>query len=369
MDDWIATFQHIGVGTLRREPTQESTARGLLAPGCILLIADEADLEGEFVRVKAIDDQTKERMEGYVKLKYVQWMRSSDWMSIWVWNQRADGPRYGRLNDFSWFENQWTINSQACRIRVSQGGKSEEEIRAFVREAQQMGVDPSGHLKLFQEEGYTYVSLEIGRPYSKERGHVTCNNFHITLAYAAGMWPWQQQTLKRFLETTLETWLRLPPLRRPHECLHMRQVRYKKPEEAGYDIYKNVEIVAFTEREIEQCVNEGRMELPREKEVEPLRDCLVRLWHRDSNKLAIAAARAEDLYPHSGEFHMHRPSSGLGATSLELHDILAYLSDRIFSFPPAYGRNEQGKLLSPRVTSPDHFHSSRQGDWYEYHTF
>ena len=357
MEDWIATFQHTRVGSLRREPRDESTARGLLAPGSVLRIADEDDLEDEFVHVRALDALTKTNMEGYVKLAYVQWEHES-----------AD-VRYGRLNNFSWFEREWTINSQACGIRVSSGGTSEREIRAFLQEAEQMGIDPASVLPLFEDEGYTYVSLEIGHPYSKERGHVTCKNFHITLAYAARMWPRERRTLKRFLETTLETWLRLPPLDRPHQCHHMRQVRFRKPEEVGYDVYENVDIVAFSLREIEQCVNEGRMELPRDKEVEPLLECLSRLWHRDSCKLAIAAARAQNLSLHSGEFHMHRPSSGLGATSLELHDILAYLADRILSFPPAYGRNQQGKLVRPQVTSPDHWHSSRQGDWYEYHTY
>ena len=139
MADWLVVVQHdrdVRFGVLRRRPEAESSARGMLLPQQHLQIADEEDAENEFGNVKTLDANTSTSMDGYVKVSYVQWIHL------------PTGVRYGRLNDISWFERDWTIDSKIRSIRVSVGGPSEADIATDDK----LGIDESKALPLYSEK-------------------------------------------------------------------------------------------------------------------------------------------------------------------------------------------------------------------------
>ncbi len=257
--EWVTAFQHDGnlvLGMLRRRPDHDSTARGTILPQEEVRLADDEYFSHEFVNVKTVDAKTSANMVGDVKVSYIQWVHV------------PTGCRYGRLTDKNWFERDWTIDSNACSIRVSEGGQA--DIAKFVKEAELLGMDSYVAEPVYADKGYTYASLEIGKPYSKKSGHFACNNFHITLAYAATMGECQREDLKRLLEKIMKDWMRLPPLSRP-PCLPPRAKG--SCHQARGDGVRHLRCCGhrrfFSAEDLRGFVEDGRINVLRDKDDEP----------------------------------------------------------------------------------------------------
>ena len=115
-----------------------------------------------------------DRGHGWIRLRHllIQW----------------DAQIYKRLTDNEWFGHHWMIHADKCSIRVSRGSYDQQELETNIQE---MGHELA--LKKYKktiaqmvEEGYTYVSLELGRPFNSQRME-NVSNCHITIAYAACM--------------------------------------------------------------------------------------------------------------------------------------------------------------------------------------
>ena len=65
----------------------------------------------------------------------------------------------------------------------------------------------------------------------------------------------------------------------------------------------------------------------------------------------------------SNILNMMRCDAGLGE-SLELRDLLAYLTDRVLHFPRCHFDNKNGRpVVPPMVTGEHAWHCTRQGGW------
>ena len=94
-----------------------------------------------------------------------------------------------------------------------------------------------------------------------------------------------------------------------------------------------------------------------------------RLHQRDVSRHRTALLRAEQLpdFQLGDNIEMALAGRGLGGEgkSLLLADLLFYLEDRLRHMSRSFRRNENGKLLLPKVTCPKSWHCSRQDDWFE----
>ena len=98
-----------------------------------------------------------------------------------------------------------------------------------------------------------------------------------------------------------------------------------------------------------------------------------RLYDRDRDRLCDGGKRAKDLRANEGTLEIVRTFEGLGGESLELADLLCYLSDSVRYFAGASKRMDpkpgqrQGKLVPPYVVPPHRWHVTKQGAWLRTH--
>ena len=127
--------------------------------------------------------------------------------------------------------------------------------------------------------------------------------------------------------------------------------------------------------EVEAMVAEERihtLDLDEDDE-ESLGEFVGRLYSRDRDRLREGRERAAALSKNDGLLRVECADEGLGAGSLEIQDLLAYLADTVRFFAsaskrldPAPGRLK-GKLVPPYVTPPERWHITKQGSWLRSH--
>ena len=257
------------------------------------------------------------------------------------------------------------IESRCCWIRVSHGdGATSEGLES---ELSEMGIEKKDRklsVPHFLDGGYTYVSLEVGRPYRSDRQTQVSKRCHVTIAYAATMSERQMDELQRGLTDVLQSYLQKEPADRPWELPNFRKVFFKDENAGPYDVGEWAPLISYTMKEVEAKMRQGLIERPLSSDPdEPLESIVRRIRERDSFRYYRAIERADHVQTHTGELFMDTPHSGLG-DSPELRDLLEYLADIVYHWRTChFVKPENGKTLPPCVTSIDRWHCSRQGDW------
>ena len=162
------------------------------------------DLQSGYLRVK-VGEQSE---SGFVHVKHI------------IWQQ--DGVRYEQLNDDQWEKKSWMIESCCCSIRVSHGhGATREELEA---ELSEIGIEKKDTKQSFAcfSDGYTYVCLEVGYPFTADCRTQASKRCHLTIAYAETMSDIQMGELKRVLTDVLNSYVKMKPKDRPWELQRFR---------------------------------------------------------------------------------------------------------------------------------------------------
>jgi len=282
--------------------------------------------------------------------------------------KKDDTSRWTVINDDDWYNQSWTFAVREMRIRVSEGTIEEDPTTVEAQDFHEVVNDKSSKVtaKHFQDQGYTYVCLEVGWPFSDDRGETVWRNHHITLGYVPWMENANRNNLFDILDSILKEWPELAPHHRPSSLMRFRKFQCKSPSEIGYDSYRMDSIECLHPHRVQELVANGLLDvtstaLPLKR---PLREEVMRLHQRDTNRYASAMERASTLGINDGTLTMLRPTSGLGNPgSLELYDLLEYLADALYHCPLCYSCDDRGKLITPRITRPSSWHCTRQGDW------
>ena len=252
-------------------------------------------------------------------IKIISWEMVNGFLYVQAWHEGAasgwlrashiscEDMQIRPLLDPDWYEERWQVHSAHCRIRVSHGdydrlGVDEEaEAMGFdAREIRNMRAAMEGQDD--QPAGYTYVSLEVGKPFRK--GWEAWWDCHITIAYAAAM-SWRHMcVLFERLTQTLDKWKALEPQERPDNLLHLRKWEIKKPEEVGYDVFTYQDIANKQWGAVEKLVADGLIDSTSLVAPADLPAYIERLYQRDIARLVEARRRAETLLPHNGVLDM-----------------------------------------------------------------
>ena len=237
------------------------------------------------------------------------------------------------------------------------------------------------HLKtvreIFEAEGYTYVALGLGR-LRRGKWESTNQNPHVTIAYGAAMDDSQQKALRETLAAQILEWCRLQPHKRLANLIRFRRFETQtRQEKAGStrltrdSTRKPIALMQPTD--VSDMLAEGRIHTLDVDELDDLREFVWRLYDRDRDRLSEGRKRAEHLRANEGTLEIVRTFEGLGGESLELADLLWYLSDSVRSFAGASKRMDpkpgqrQGKLVPPYVVPPHRWHVTKQGAWLRTH--
>ena len=338
-------------GRLRISPSNDVTKLASGIAPMTQLFAEDMWLVDGFLKVYL----QKDGPEYFVPAKHVQWSEDGCMQS---WKP---------LSDDMWFSRAWYLQPADFNIKVSHGGdldqltpSEEAEYRAV------LGKD----LDAYKE--YTYCSLEVGWPIWRK-----C---HITIGYLISMHRDDMDYVWRALNTILETWLGLTAnpamLRSPDrvdELLVLRPFMRQDPSEVGYDVYELKPIHRMSANMVTRELDAGRLKLHGADALHyastDAHDMEVRRLHqRDVSRHRTALLRAEQLpdFQLGDNIEMALAGRGLGGEgkSLLLADLLFYLEDRLRHMSRSFRRNENGKLLLPKVTCPKSWHCSRQDDWF-----
>ena len=291
-----------------------------------------------------------------------------------------DGRRWFRgLTDEEWYSTPWITSTAGLCVWVSKGKKTWGEVCDEIMPTQDQTKRERKHLykmrDVFEEEGYTYVALGLGR---MQRGpwEVTNLRAHVTIAYAAAMSERQMDALRAALKKQVGEWCRLEPRLRPRNITRFRrwetQSRQDKPHDtrlSRQSTYRH--IVGMEQAEVERMVAEDRihtLDLDEDDEAS-LGEFVDRLYRRDRDRLREGQDRAAQLPVNNGTLIVYRTDEGLGEGSQELKDLLSYLADTVRFFAGASKRLDplpgkaRGKLMPPYVTEESRWHVTKQGAW------
>ena len=188
------------------------------------------------------------------------------------------------------------------------------------------------------------------------------------------------KALQEILTNQVHEWARLEPNLRPLKVTRFRrwetQTRMEKKGDTRLTRNSTRKpIVTMGQGEVEAMVAEERihtLDLDEDDE-ESLGEFVGRLYSRDRDRLREGRERAAALSKNDGLLRVECADEGLGAGSLEIQDLLAYLADTVRFFAgaskrldPAPGRLK-GKLVPPYVTPPERWHITKQGSWLRSH--
>ena len=338
--------------------------------GQALHILEDWKIINGFVKVASADG-----VQGFIRARHIK--------VIW------HNVRYVELNDRAWYPNVWMLDTshEQCWIRVSEA--TPQQLDDVDIEALGHSWNPDIHDSLFSN-GYTYVSLEVGRPrrhtisfeVGRPRGLINRSHrhCHLTIGYASPMEPGDRDRLRRALSNLLSHWLWTHPGQRryDHNIFYARRFHLLRADRSPDDwmAWYIGRIVMRNATELEELLDNGRIvDVHFDPEVDgDFKDHIRKLYKRDNDRFHDAEVRAAGLQPHSGWLAMQHRSDGKGLTesSRELHDLMEYLGDRLFYYFPAQFRvpvrnvatgPKRWKLRPPFCADPTRWHCTRQGDW------
>lgn len=290
---------------------------------------------------------------------------------------------YRGLTEEEWYSSSWQTTVKALRVWVSRGGRTWQEVYDAILPTQEQSRQEKKHLnkvrELFEAEGYTYVALGLGRMWQGD-WEATNLRLHVTIAYAAAMEDSEMKALQEILTNQVHEWARLEPNLRPLKVTRFRrwETQTRMEKKGDTRLTRNSTrrpIVTMSQGEVEAMVAEERihtLDLDEDDE-QSLGEFVGRLYSRDRDRLREGRERAAALSKNDGLLRVECADEGLGAGSLEIQDLLAYLADTVRFFAsaskrldPAPGRLK-GKLVPPYVTPPERWHITKQGSWLRSH--
>jgi len=281
---------------------------------------------------------------GYIHVKHLEW--------------REKGHVYKILTEDTWWKKQWTMESSRCSIRVSVG---ENNAEALIND----GVVKERAESIYSD-GYTYISLNVGKP--KCGQHEMCHDAHFTIAYAARMEPSRMNVLQDKLEDILKAWTQTTPQERPFSITYESLLKFFiKDEDSGdyivgqyLPLIKKTGDARFCERDLEQKLASGDVQPPPWWPATFPQEKVFGIVSRDKKRLQRAKERAQGLQKHEGILLMHNPRT----PSPELFDLLEHLAEIVYHFRACHYTQSDGKYCCPPFTHHEgSWHCSFPGQW------
>ena len=385
-DEWDAPHCPLkvrdgGLVRLRESPHRKSREVTGDLPGGTPLRAVSWKIRHESIEVHVVRGATGEA------LSPSRWAGGTECEVGWVAVEEVvgydDRRWYRGLTEEEWYSSSWQTTVKALRVWVSRGGRTWQEVYDAILPTQEQSRQEKKHLKkmreVFEAEGYTYVALGLGRMWQGD-WEATNLRLHVTIAYAAAMEDSEMKALQEILTNQVHEWARLEPNLRPLKVTRFRrwETQTRMEKKADTRLTRNSTrrpIVTMGQGEVEAMVAEERihtLDLDEDDE-ESLGEFVGRLYSRDRDRLREGRERAAALSKNDGLLRVECADEGLGAGSLEIQDLLAYLADTVRFFAsaskrldPAPGRLK-GKLVPPYVTPPERWHITKQGSWLRSH--
>ena len=370
-----------GLVRLRESPHRKSREVTGDLPGGTPLRAVSWKIRHESIEVHVVRGATGEA------LSPSRWAGGNECEVGWVAVEEVvgyDNRRWYRgLTEEGWYSSSWQTTVKALRVWVSRGGRTWQEVYDAILPTQEQSRQEKKHLnkvrELFEAEGYTYVALGLGRMWQGD-WEATNLRLHVTIAYAAAMEDSEMKALQEILTNQVHEWARLEPNLRPLKVTRFRrwETQTRMEKKGDTRLTRNSTrrpIVTMSQGEVEAMVAEERihtLDLDEDDE-QSLGEFVGRLYSRDRDRLREGRERAAALSKNDGLLRVECADEGLGAGSLEIQDLLAYLADTVRFFAsaskrldPAPGRLK-GKLVPPYVTPPERWHITKQGSWLRSH--
>ena len=370
-----------GLVRLRESPHRKSREVTGDLPGGTPLRAVSWKIRHESIEVHVVRGATGEA------LSPSRWAGGNECEVGWVAVEEVvgyDNRRWYRgLTEEEWYSSSWQTTVKALRVWVSRGGRTWQEVYDAILPTQEQSRQEKKHLNMvrevFEVEGYTYVALGLGRMWQGD-WEATNLRLHVTIAYAAAMEDSEMKALQEILTNQVHEWARLEPNLRPLKVTRFRrwETQTRMQKRGDTSLTRNCTrkpIVTMGQGEVEAMVAEERihtLDLDEDDE-ESLGEFVGRLYSRDRDRLREGRERAAALSKNDGLLRVECADEGLGAGSLEIQDLLAYLADTVRFFAsaskrldPAPGRLK-GKLVPPYVTPPERWHITKQGSWLRSH--
>ena len=381
-DEWDAPHCPLkvrdgGLVRLRESPHRKSGEVTGDLPGGTPLRAVSWKIRHESIEVHVVRGATGEA------LSPSRWAGGTECEVGWVAVEEVvgydDRRWYRGLPEEEWYSSSWQTTVKALRVWVSRGGRTWQEVYDAILPTQEQSRQEKKHLKkmreVFEAEGYTYVALGLGRMWQGD-WEATNLRLHVTIAYAAAMEDSEMKALQEILTNQVHEWARLEPNLRPLKVTRFRrwETQTRMEKKGDTRLTRNSTrrpIVTMGQGEVEAMVAEERihtLDLDEDDE-ESLGEFVGRLYSRDRDRLREGRERAAALSKNDGLLRVECADEGLGAGSLEIQDLLAYLADTVRFFAsaskrldPAPGRLK-GKLVPPYVTPRERWHITKQGSW------
>ena len=385
-DEWDAPHCPLkvrdgGLVRLRESPHRKSREVTGELPGGTPLRAVSWKIRHESIEVRVVRGATGEA------LSPSRWAGGTECEVGWVAVEEVvgydDRRWYRGLTEEEWYSSSWQTTVKALRVWVSRGGRTWQELYDAILPIQEQSRQEKKHLnkvrEVFEAEGYTYVALGLGRMWQGD-WEATNLRLHVTIAYAAAMEDSEMKALQGILTKQVHEWARLEPNLRPLKVTRFRrwETQTRMQKKGDTSLTRNCTrkpIVTMGQGEVEAMVAEERihtLDLDEDDE-ESLGEFVGRLYSRDRDRLREGRERAAALSKNDGLLRVECADEGLGAGSLEMQDLLAYLADTVRFFAgaskrldPARGRLK-GKLVPPYVTPPERWHITKQGSWLRSH--
>ena len=385
-DEWDAPHCPLkvrdgGLVRLRESPHRKSREVTGDLPGGTPLRAVSWKIRHESIEVHVVRGATGEA------LCPSRWVGDTECEVGWVAVEEVvgydDRRWYRGLTEEEWYSSSWQTTVKALRVWVSRGGRTWQELYDAILPIQEQSRQEKKHLnkvrEVFEAEGYTYVALGLGRMWQGD-WEATNLRLHVTIAYAAAMEDNEMKALQEILTNQVHEWARLEPNLRPLKVTRFRrwETQTRMQKRGDTSLTRNCTrkpIVTMGQGEVEAMVAEERihtLDLDEDDE-ESLGEFVGRLYSRDRDRLREGRERAAALSKNDGLLRVECADEGLGAGSLEIQDLLAYLADTVRFFAgaskrldPAPGRLK-GKLVPPYVTPPERWHITKQGSWLRSH--
>ena len=362
------------------------TIRVLPAAGIYLRVAprEGADQVGPQLRCGTpVVVEAMETLQGHVRVE-VDMGRLNEgteevvkgWACVADLQGEKEGHVYRMLTSEEWWQEPWTIQVAETSIWVRASGRNYHQILEEITLMGEADKNTQQRRKLFAENlrnqrACTYVALALGRP-RKGAWTVCSEQCHVTIAYAAWMNSGEMDTLREILTDMLRDWRWLEPEERPRTLVRCRTFDIQTREDnaisrkssLGTGPWQRGRIATMSWDAVESLLREKRVEAAHLPLCTTLRDLAERTWARDVAEMRDAARRAKGLrstWMLEGLLYMEKASDGLG-NSRELADLLYYLSNAIMHYASAFERLN-GRLVSPCLTDPDHWHMSWQCGW------
>jgi len=381
-DEWDAPHCPLkvrdgGLVRLRESPHRKSREVTGDLPGGTPLRAVSWKIRHESIEVHVVRGATGEA------LSPSRWAGGTECEVGWVAVEEVvgydDRRWYRGLTEEEWYSSSWQTTVKALRVWVSRGGRTWQEVYDAILPTQEQSRQEKKHLKkmreVFEAEGYTYVALGLGRMWQGD-WEATNLRLHVTIAYAAAMEDSEMKALQEILTNQVHEWARLEPNLRPLKVTRFRrwETQTRMEKKADTRLTRNSTrrpIVTIGQGEVEAMVAEERihtLDLDEDDE-ESLGEFVGRLYSRDRDRLREGRERAAALSKNDGLLRVECADEGLGAGSLEIQDLLAYLADTVRFFASASKRLDpapgglKGKLVPPYVTPPERWHITKQGSW------